>query len=162
MVEDKKGARKDAFFVLSLALGAHDPERRDGPLPWIERLFFEDCVYGARQRGGRLEYAEFFDEDDLAAARACVERLRSTAAPASAGRRLLERWVDAIDSRDWERALACLTEDFIAVDHRRLATVGRERDRATFIEMNSAIPEHASDVRYEWEMIADLGGYFTS
>ena len=110
-----------------------------------------------RLRGERLEHGEFFDEDDLTAARACAERLRAEAPDESRNARLLRRWVDAVNARDWDRAEACLTTDFVASDRRALATVGRERDRATFLAQNRAMTEQASDVRYACDLVADLG-----
>ena len=53
-------------------------------------------------------------------------------------------------------AETCLADDFEVVAHRVLATVGRERDRATFMAQTRALSTQSSDVRFEYEVVADF------
>ena len=54
------------------------------------------------------------------------------------------------------RSKACLADDLEVVAHIVLATVGRERDRTTFMAQLRALVEQSSDAQVSYEVIADL------
>jgi ketosteroid isomerase-like protein len=106
-------------------------------------------------RDGLIDRLEFFDDDAEDEARRRFVELAG-GADLTPNERLALRFTDAFHARDWAAFRACLADDLVRVDHRVATALGRECGLETYEAQIRALVDQASDVRFEYEFIADL------